>query len=725
MGLAGALVFAFSIVYVATERDKKVDLSYFRTAKAGEATRKLVASIDQPVEVDLFFPSANEVKDQVASYFDELRKESKLLEVHQYDHAIDPAKAKELGVSGNGVVAIKRDKHKELLSVGLELEAARTQLSNLDKEVNKRLTQVAKPQRTVFLTIGHGERADTPANDTDKRGTIHDLRELLLSQGYQVRNLGAADGFAADVPSDAAMVLTIGPQKPFLAEELAAMERYLDKGGRWFLALDPENGAMKELTSLLALSYTPVTLANDMIYARRTYQNGDRINIATGSYSSHPSVTTLSHLGMRAPMILVGAGPLEEIVAKDRPAPRKDLAIDFTVRSHMATWNDLDGNFQLDAPREQRRIWNLGAAVVRKRPGNKASDETRALVLGDSGRAHRRDRRQSGQRLLPARRREVAARRRGHQRRDVERGGRADRAHAQPGRHLVLRNDRARARAGAGRGAANHAPPSQGETVMKIRGAAIQGGLAALGLLAAYATWQREPERAAGEATLIEAAKSDLGKIRFEEGAKWVELEQKADASGPVVWLHVSARADAKPSPAPERVLRGNAGADKLLDKLAPLGPRARSACSTPAKLKELGLDAPKKKLTITARGTTHVFDVGVSPYGVSDPYVKDQKDGRVYVLGGGIISDLDSASVRLVERTLHTFKPTEWDGSDRERRRQEARAFGADRRQARRQQARRQEVAEARRRRQELARQAVSPGGNRGAGPGRKAGGR
>jgi hypothetical protein len=195
---------------------------------------------------------------------------------------------------------------------------------------------------------------------------------------------------------------------------------------------------------------------------------------------------------------------------------------------------------------------------------------------------------------------------------------------------------------------------------MKIRGAAIQGGLAALGLLAAYATWQREPERAAGEATLIDVAKSDLGKIRFDDGAKWVELEQKADANGPAVWLRVAAKPS--PGPAPERYLRGNAGAEKLLDKLAPLRATRALGLLEPAKLKELGLDAPKKKLTISARGTTHVFDVGVSPYGVSDPYVKDQKDGRVYVLGGGIISDLDSASVRLVERSLHAFKPADWD---------------------------------------------------------------
>jgi hypothetical protein len=324
------------------------------------------------------------VKDQVIGYFAELQKASNLIQVQQYDHAIDPTKAKELGVTGNGTIVIKKGTRKQLLSVGIELEAARTQLANLDKEVNKRLMQVARPQRTVYLTYGHGERLDSPQNDTDKRGTIRDLRQLLVQQGDLVRNLGAADGLAADVPSDAALVLTIGPEKPFLPEEVAAMDRYLDKGGRWLLALDPENGDMKELTQLLAVSYRPVTLADDQVYARRTYQAGDRANIATGSYSSHASVTTLSHLGMRAPMILPGSGSLEEIAAKDRPESRKNLAVEFTVRSHMATWADINGNFQLDPPKEARRVWHLAAAVVRKRPGNQVKDETRALVLADS-----------------------------------------------------------------------------------------------------------------------------------------------------------------------------------------------------------------------------------------------------------------------------------------------------------------------------------------------------
>jgi hypothetical protein len=397
LGLAGALVFAFTTAYVAVGRDHKVDLSYFRTAKPGESTHKIVAALDQPLEVALFFPPANEVREEVEGYFADLAHDSKMLQVAHYDHAIDPAKAKELGVSGNGIVVVKRGGRKELLSVGLELEAARSQLGNLDKEVQKRLLQVARPQRTVYFTSGHGERAFDPASDTDKRLTVRDLRELCQQQGYTVRTLGVAEGLAAEVPNDAAIVFVLGPEKAFLPEEAAAIARYLERGGRLLLALDPEAGLDgHELLAPLGLTFKPVTLANDQIYARRTYQASDRANIATGSYSSHPSVTSLGRLALRAPMILVGAGSLDEVPAKDKP---KNLTVDFTVRAHPSTWNDLNGNYQFDAPAEARKGWPLAAAVLRKGPSPKdipsdvrlggkpvteGSLDLRAIVLADS-----------------------------------------------------------------------------------------------------------------------------------------------------------------------------------------------------------------------------------------------------------------------------------------------------------------------------------------------------
>jgi Domain of unknown function (DUF4340) len=195
---------------------------------------------------------------------------------------------------------------------------------------------------------------------------------------------------------------------------------------------------------------------------------------------------------------------------------------------------------------------------------------------------------------------------------------------------------------------------------MRAKGAALQGGLAAIGLLAAYATWQREPERAPGEVVVVDAGKADLTMVRYDEDKRFTEITQSREGGDAVAWLKVSANEQAK---TPERVLRGNDGAIKLWDKLTPLRATRALGKLGADKLKEFGLDAPKKKITLTGRFGSRVLDVGTSPFGVSDPYVKDAASGEVYVLGGGVVSDLESAGVRLVDRTMHGFKPSEYDG--------------------------------------------------------------
>ena len=161
---------------------------------------------------------------------------------------------------------------------------------------------------------------------------------------------------------------------------------------------------------------------------------------------------------------------------------------------------------------------------------------------------------------------------------------------------------------------------------MNVRGAAVQSGLAALGLVVAYTTWQREPERAPGEVVVVDVNKSDVQKVRYRRRQR---QDRRARAAQGEAAKSRACGSSCRPTPKPKKPARevpGNEGAERLWDKFAPL--RATRALGTlqPDKLKELGLDAPKKHLEVTARGVKHTFDVGSSPFGVSDPYVKDEQ---------------------------------------------------------------------------------------------------
>jgi putative flippase GtrA len=381
LGIGFALVLSFSVAYVASERDQKVDLSYFRTARAGDATKKLVRALDKPVRIYLFFPPANEVREEIEGYFADLTRESRQVVVEEYDVALHPAKARELNVSGNGIIVVARDALKEQISVPLVVESARSQLRVLDQEVHKRIMGVTRPGRVAYFTQGHQERTFETVGD-DNRATIKQLKDMLTDLSYQPRELGMAQGLATDVPNDAGLVLIIGPRKPFLKEEVAALLRYIEHKGRLFIALDPDAGVtMDEILAPLSLKFNPVTLANDKLFLQRTYQHADRINIATGSYSSHASVSTIGRFGMRAPLILVGAGHL----TKEPKGAVGIVNVDFTVHADGQTWNDLNGNFEHDVKTEVRSPYELAAAVNKRNASALApEDEARAVVLADS-----------------------------------------------------------------------------------------------------------------------------------------------------------------------------------------------------------------------------------------------------------------------------------------------------------------------------------------------------
>src|SRR5207249_3312658 len=123
---------------------------------------------------------------------------------------------------------------------------------------------------------------------------------------------------------------------------------------------------------------------------------------------------------------------------------------------------------------------------------------------------------------------------------------------------------------------------------MNVRGAAVQSGLAALGLVVAYTTWQREPERAPGESIVVDVNKSDVQKVRFDDGAgKTVELSQRKERDEePRVWLNLGPDVKTKK---PAREVPGNEGAERLWEKFAPLRATRALGVLKADKLKELG----------------------------------------------------------------------------------------------------------------------------------------
>lgn len=385
-GLSLGLALSFLVVasYLATRHDVQKDLAYFRAARPGSAAVAAVKRLEEPVEVVLFWPKANEVLDHVRGYFAELERQTDNLKVTVADRLLNPALAKEHKVRQDGTVVIAQGDKSERWRLGVKLTSSRRDLAKMDGEFNKRLARVAQAQRFAYLVTGHGELND-PQSQADSPGAERDrtLRQVLAWQGYKDKVLGLSEGLGSKVPDDAGMVLVLGPRAPLLPEEEGTLIRYVEGGGRLLLALDPDGGdpPPRKLLAALGLELDRSVLTNDKLFLRRRFDVSDRQLLLTNSFSSHPSVRTLSKESRNVAVVVDRAGSLRRKEG-DEVKGRK---VDFTVRSMPDTWADLDGDRSFDEDAEKRKIYHLAAAVELPRPEGAAEDAEggRAVVLAD------------------------------------------------------------------------------------------------------------------------------------------------------------------------------------------------------------------------------------------------------------------------------------------------------------------------------------------------------
>jgi len=235
---------------------------------------------------------------------------------------------------------------------------------------------------------------------------------------------------------------------------------------------------------------------------------------------------------------------------------------------------------------------------------------------------------------------------------------------------------------------------------MNARGVALQGGLAAVGLVAAFLTWQREPEGQPGEITVLDISKRALQRVRYEDATRFAELFRNPEDEDKL-WVRIGDKPKPPPPasasgmdggvpggasdagtalastagasdagtpptpptpPPPPRELHANQNAETLFGRLAPVkGTRALGELDA-KKLEELGLVNSPRKLTFTVDGREQVLTLAAPTGGVwGVPYAL-REDGKVFLLVTTIIPDFESAMNRLVDRRLHTFEEGDYD---------------------------------------------------------------
>ena len=401
-GLSVALASAFLMVtcQVASKRNVQRDVSYFKTAAPGDSTQKIAAASSDPMKVLLFFPATNEVKEQVKDYFEALSRAAPgKITIEEHDRFFNAELAGKYKVTKDGVIVLVKgtgDAEKsQTIDVDTDIEKARKgsgKLRNLDREVNSILMKLVREKRKAYVMTGHGEINDPDSVPSDLKGRVPERRTSVFKKrlgelNYEVKDLGLID-LASNVPDDATVVIMLAPSVPLQIAEWDALDRYLTKGGRLLIALDPKSDpALGPLEGKLGLKFNAGDLTDDKAFLPQRGTPADRRFAITTQFSAHSSTTALSR-SVDKGLILIDSGALEDAPfilssASGGTAPTKTI----TIRSMESAFLDYNNNFTFDAFSEKRQKWNIGAAVegpkVKDKDG-KEVDGFRALVFADA-----------------------------------------------------------------------------------------------------------------------------------------------------------------------------------------------------------------------------------------------------------------------------------------------------------------------------------------------------
>jgi len=380
--LALSVIFLMSMNFVASERDVRKDVSYFKVSHPSDGSLAMVKHLDQDVRVILFWERANDVLGQVRPYFDELSEGSGRIQVDELDFDLQPQLAREHKVKGNGyVLLVTGDGDKEqgqAFEIGTELTRARKALKRLDGTFQQHFAKVVRPERSVYLTAGHAERTsvDNPRDPGEGSKTINALFQRL---NLKNKKLSISEGLGAAVPDGSSAVIIAGPREKFMPAEVDTLIKYVREGGRLLMMVDPgvDNG-LAPLLEALGLELMDGVIASERQHMRPRHGGGpsDRAIVFSNAYTSHPTMTAvMRNQRDMATVFYRGVAMKAADSWKDqKPKPK----INFPLKAN-GFWRDRDGNFERDAGEGKEMVNMIGVVSLKGDDGK----EGRAVVIGD------------------------------------------------------------------------------------------------------------------------------------------------------------------------------------------------------------------------------------------------------------------------------------------------------------------------------------------------------
>jgi len=319
-----ALVLVLMLNFLSMTNPARWDWSGRQYYALSEKTLNLLDSLDQRVDVTVFFQKEHKLYPEIENLLEEYQYHSRNIHVEWVDPTRDLARTEKLaekyGLSEAQVVVfdlggkvkvvhqadladsrIVKGREEPVISAFKGEQAFSSAIQGLLQ---------GKPPVVCFL-VGHGEGRVT---DFDRISGYSRLGAVVARDNIEVRELSLTK--EKGVPEDAATVVVMGPTKRLDKTEVEMLEEYLSRSGRLMVLLD----ALRETGLDSMLRRWGVALRNDFVLDPENTLKGSDVYVRT--YYEHPITLRMNGSGARF-FLPRSVEPLEadaqESEAEDRP----------------------------------------------------------------------------------------------------------------------------------------------------------------------------------------------------------------------------------------------------------------------------------------------------------------------------------------------------------------------------------------------------------------------
>lgn len=221
----------------------RLDLTAGKEYSLGEATRRAIAELKNPITIEVFFSRElphdvirvrQDVRDLVGEY---QRLGRGRVRVEESDPSASPEAAQEAGTLGIPELPFGRTGAKKLeISAGYAGVAVRYQDQSVPAIPD--VTASSNPEYDLTLAIRRLTRERLPrlGIETAHGGQLEPELRQAFAREYQVVDMSFSGGQIA--PADLDGLLIIGPTEPYTPAELFALDQFVMQGGKLIALVD-------------------------------------------------------------------------------------------------------------------------------------------------------------------------------------------------------------------------------------------------------------------------------------------------------------------------------------------------------------------------------------------------------------------------------------------------------------------------------------------------------